>query len=375
MVADSTDQSELVPEHRYLLSVAELDLSCEWLVGRVRLHPKGATRALIAEQREAAGQGGPDWYLKYLDERVEHFDEFTVAEVSCTDAREAYGHVADALAVMRLLQHKRAPMVDTDEQTFGLPGETSQWRVEYIDLLAGPAGGWFSGGVFPGWEFTDADFEAFQDDVGLQFLSAALAKDSRSRLEQRAVLGARLLSTSTLEDDPDLKLLSAVMALEVLIGDDQEGPKKFRLARRHAFLACSVPQQSMCGRDRPSCPYIALDPDRKAEARTLRALRERAVAGEVQVLCSEYLRMIELYDARNAAVHDGSVGADLKAVRSALYRFYRWLVPQVYAWYADHPLDDELSQLDEEIVTVTRLNPPPPTPPRGSQLSNKAQPG
>ncbi|MFZ0180291.1 MAG: hypothetical protein WAL84_10545 [Candidatus Dormiibacterota bacterium] len=366
MVTDRTDQPELVPEHRYLLSVAELNLGREWLVGRVRLHPKGTTRALIAEQRQAAGQGGPDWYLKYLDERVEHFDEFTVAEVSCSDAREAYGHVADALAVVRLLQHMRAPMVDTDEQTFGLPGETSQWRMEYIDLLAGPAGGWFSGGVFPGWEFTDTDYEAFQNDPGLQFLSVALAKDSRSRLEQRAVLGVRLLSTSTLQDDPDLKLLAAVMALEVLIGDDREVPKKFRLARRHAFLACSVPQKSMCGRDRPSCPYIALDPDNKTDGNTLKALRTRAAAGETRVLCSEYLHMIALYDARNAAVHDGSVGADLKAVRNALYRFYRWLVPQVYAWYADHPSDDDLGQLDEEIVRVTRLNPPPPLPSPGS---------
>ena len=145
-------------------------------------------------------------------------------------SRDAYEHVADALAVLRLLQHQQSPAVDTDWQTFGLPGQVSQWHVEFIDLATGPGEGFFRGGAQPGWTFSDDDYAAFQADAGLQFLSTALAKEDRTRLEQRAVLSARLLSTSTLEQDPEQKLLAAIMALEVLLDDDSRGPQKFRLA-------------------------------------------------------------------------------------------------------------------------------------------------
>lgn len=167
-----------------------------------------------------------------------------------------------------------------------------------MDLTTGPSAGFFRGGAVPGWTFSDDDYDAFQAHTGLQFLSRALAKRERTRLEQRAILAARLLSTSTLEHDPDQKLLAAVMALEVLLGedDDKDGPKKFRMARRYAFLACSVPSGSMCGRDRASCPYLALQPGDKAQRRELEALHGRGDS-DVRVQCSTYLRAIGLYNA------------------------------------------------------------------------------
>jgi hypothetical protein len=47
----------------------------------------------------------------------------------------AYEHVPDALTVLRLLQHRQSPMVDTDWQTFGLPGQVPQWQVEFVNLI------------------------------------------------------------------------------------------------------------------------------------------------------------------------------------------------------------------------------------------------
>jgi hypothetical protein len=56
------------------------------------------------------------------------FDESTVAEVFCAESEAAYEHVADALGVLRLLQHQQSPMVDTDWQAFWFPGQVAQWR-------------------------------------------------------------------------------------------------------------------------------------------------------------------------------------------------------------------------------------------------------
>ena len=349
--------------HRYLLPVVDLVVTRPWSVGKVRLLPATSTQPLVAESRAARGEPPHHWYDEHLDQGLAaQFDEHVVAEVTCESPADAYQHVADALATLRLLQHERAPMVDTDWQTFGLPGQVTQWHVDYIDLAKGPAAGFFRGGSVPGWTFTDDDYDAFESHDGLQFLSRALAEQDRTHVERRAILGARLLSASTLEQDPDQKLLAAVMALEVLLSgdDDEEGPKKFRLARRYAFLTCSVPTSSMCGRDRPSCPYLALDPDHKTQRQEVIGLLERAKS-DARVLCSAYFRVISWYNARNRAVHDGTIGEDLKAVRNALYPLYRWFVPQVYRWYAAHS-EDALSRLDDEIARGVEKNPPEPLP-------------
>ena len=351
---------------RYLLPVRDLTLTREWMVGRVRFLPPGATRPLIAECRGGSDRRFPEWYDKRIDEGVANrFDESTVAEVFCAEPEAAYEHVADALAVLRLLQHQLSPMIDTDWQTFGLPGQVAQWHIEFLNLTNGAADGFLRGGAQPGWAFSDDDHSAFHADSGLQFLSHALAKDDRTRLERRAVLAARLLSTSTLEQDPDQKLLAAVMAVEVLLGDDDSGPEKFRLARRHAFLTCLVHTRDMCGRDRPSCRYLALDPGNSAQRQEITALVDRAQS-DVRIRCTMYLEVIGLYDARSRAVHEGTAGADLEAVAKALYPVYRWMVPQALRWYAAC-VGDDLESLDEEIARVARERPPERNPDASAQ--------
>lgn len=346
------------PESRHvLLPVRDLTLTREWSVGRVRLLPSGAARPLVVAARDAAAGSAPQWYDEHIDSVAARFDDMTVAEVIGAEPTDAYEHVADALAVLRLLQHQQAPMVDTDWQTFGLPGQVAQWHVEFIDLTSWPGDGFFRGGAVPGWTFSDDDYDAFHADPGLQFLSRALAKDERTRLEQRAILAARLLSTSTLEQNPDQKLLSAVTALEVMLGDDDStGSQKYRLARRHAFLTCLVLSGSMCGRDRPSCPYLALDPADGTQRQEITALVRRA-RSDARVRCTMHQDVVVAYDARNRAVHEGTAGADLTTVRTMLDPIYRWLVPAVLRWYAACNGDD-LQQLDEEIARVVRDRPP-----------------
>jgi|ERR1700722_963021 len=354
----------VTPEgRRYLLPISNLTLTREWEVGCVRFLPKGATRSHVAAT-ESPDVNWPTAFEEHRENVIARFDDSTAAEVDCAEPREAYERVSDALAVLRLLQHTQDPRVDTDWQTFGLPGQVSQWTVEYIDLTTGPRIGFFRGGALPGWAFSDDDYDAFQADEGLQFLSRALASDDRTRLEQRAILAARLLSTSTLEPDPDQKLLAAMTAVEVLLGGDAGGPKKFRLAQRHAFLTCLIPAGDMCGRDRKSCHYLALDLDIRVQRDELIALIERA-RSDPRVRCTMYLDMIDLYNARNRAVHDGTAGSDLDAIKETLYPVFRWMVPQALRWYAAHN-DGGLQQINDEIAHVVSERPPDPMPSDGS---------
>ena len=117
-----------------------------------------------------------------------------------------------------------------------------------------------------------------------------------------------------------------------------------------------MPTSSICGRDRASCPYLALNPDDKKQSQDVIGLLERSKT-DARVLCSEYFRVAGWYGARNRAVHEGTVGEDVKAVRNALYPLYRWFVPQAFRWYAAHG-EEALRRLDEEIARVVEENPP-----------------
>jgi hypothetical protein len=42
---------------------------------------------------------------------------------------------------------------------------------------------------------------------------------------------------------------------------------------------------------------------------------------------------------------------------------HRWLIPEVLTWYAAHPADGELAELDAEIRRIVAARPPEPIPP------------
>ena len=98
-------------------------------MGRVRFLPAGATRPLIAKSREGKGRSSLERFDQHIDGVAARFDESTIAEVTSAEPRDACEHVVDVLVVLHLLQHQLSPMIDTDWQTFGLPGQLSQWDV------------------------------------------------------------------------------------------------------------------------------------------------------------------------------------------------------------------------------------------------------
>ena len=343
--ADSPQDVEKLP-HAYLFAVPHLELSDEWIVGEVELHPAGATTQLVDAER-ALRKWGRNEYDNTLDTReVAELDRGSVVLVHSTDPRVAYKLASDALGVLRLLAASRHPRVNTEWQTFGLEGELLEVSVPYIDLDAGPGGGWFHEGAAPGWAFNHQDRVAFEDNRGLQFLANTVTRMSPhdSGLRRRLQLGIRLLNNSFLEYDADRKLLSLVTSLEVLLGESKWQGKKFGIARRAAYLSCSIPQNSMCGRDRASCPYLALDPSGKVPAQ-LKDLVQRSKT-DTNALCSFYRHIFDLYEWRNDVVHEGTSGRSFDDVKHASWRVNRWLIPPLLEWCADHPEDDDRAAMN-----------------------------
>jgi hypothetical protein len=344
--------------HRYLFPVLHLTIEEEWEIGPVRLYPAGSTLGLVNGGRARRGWRH-EWYDDHLDEHeIADMEGGTVAVVVAATAQAGYDLVADAVGVLRLFQPTRAPMVDVQVQTFGLAGEIEQWTSAYIDLDAVGAG-WFHGGAHPGWTLRAEDHEAFKADSGWQLLAGSLEPAGRppTRIEARLRLGARLINAALLDYNPDRKLLSLVTGLEVILGEPEWRAKKYWLARRAAFLSCSVPQRSMCGRDRDACHYLAWAP--KADGNATPALRDLLSRARIdpRFRCSQYLELLDLYDARNRAIHDGSSGLTVDDVKQIMWRINQWLLPGLLAWCAAHR-DADLGALDKEISAAAAARPP-----------------
>lgn len=217
--------------------------------------------------------------------------------------------------------------------------------------------GFFRGGAVPGWRFSAEDHAAFCEDPGFTYLGSCvgLSPDQTSAMRRRLILGLRLFNNAILDYDADRKLLSIVNALEILFAEDDWQGKAYGLARRAAFLSCSVPIGSMCGRDRSSCPYIAVDPGRKVP-QALKDLVKRSET-DASVLCSHYRFAFDLYQWRNGAVHEGASGKDFEEVERAGWEVAQWVLPPLLAWCADHP-EDDIGAIEQDINEAVRNRPP-----------------
>jgi len=158
-----------------------------------------------------------------------------------------------------------------------------------------------------------------------------------------------------LDYDADRKLLSLVIGLEVLLGDSDWQGKKYGMSRRAAYFSCSVPDKSMCARDRPSCPYLAIDPARRVPD-ALKELVNRSKT-DVRALCSHYRFVFDLYEWRNDVVHEGTSGKTFEEVKKASWRVKQWLLPPLLQWSADHA-DLDIDDVDADIAVAVLAMPP-----------------
>jgi hypothetical protein len=183
---------------------------------------------------------------KWVADWAEALDASAVAEVDGTeDIDSAATLLAAALSVLRVVQNVQHPMSDKSREKFGLIGEVAYGVLDYVIVGDKMTVGASRVGALAGWEFSDDDYNAWSTDPAYRFLDEPLTvgQAERTELQQRALLGIEMLSQAWLTFQPDVSLLNSVMALEVLLGETNDQAKKFRLARRIAYLFCAWPTE------------------------------------------------------------------------------------------------------------------------------------
>lgn len=339
---------------RLLLPVLNLNVTTAWDVGRVRFHSAGAAGELVEAARAETSNMFPAWYEQFVTDRVTELDRWAVAEVTCPHISEAIPLVECSIAALRLVQHLEHPMVDMRAQTFGLPSEVRSARMDYVNLAGRPSIGWKHRGVLAGWTLNHQAFEAWQADPAYRFIDDALAvrEGERTPYQRRALTAIELFSEAWLSWQPDVALLNNVMALEVLLGDERDGDKKFRIARRVSYFVCGWPGQRYVDGRRPACPYLTLPIDHRGSPGPELGKRIRDVnAGLIALDCSQFFDVLDLYQARNKIVHGGRIGMTSDIEGPATWFIASWLLRPLLAWYSRHPQSD-LAELDAEIAAV-----------------------
>ena len=167
--------------------------------------------------------------------------------------------VDSAVTVLRAVQHMECPMVDIRHQSFGLPGQVTSVLVSYFSLTDRALPGWRRTGALAGWTFGDDGHARWLSDLAYRFLDQALRQpeENRTGLQRRALVAIQLLSNSWLSLQPDVRMLNAVMALEVLLGEDT-GTKKHLIARRASYFACGWPGPVYADGTRTACALMSL---------------------------------------------------------------------------------------------------------------------
>lgn len=351
---------------RLVLPVPDLNFTRLWEVGSVRFHPAGTASTLVTAARDSAPVAGPAWYEEVVDESAAEFNRCAVAEVTAVDIDEATALVMDALAVLRVVQRLRNPMVDVRQQTFGLPGQVTAGRSDYLDITDAPTIGWWHVGAVAGWTFRDADHDAWTSEPAFRFLNEGLAQpeDDRTSLQRRALIAVDLFNQAWLSWRPDVALLNFAMELEVLLGEEGDRAKKYRVARRVSYFVCGLPNDRHAD-GRPACPYLtyAIKKDgnpSEAFQGFLEEVRD-GLLGQDQAraelalgkYCSQFFDVLDLHDARNVLAHGGRLDLTAREEGQATWYLTGWLLRPVLTWFAEHP-DSELTELDAEIATLPK---------------------
>jgi hypothetical protein len=338
---------------RLLLPVGGLVLNQQWDVGHVRFHPAGTAAGLIEASQAANLPDAPDWARSRISTTAAELDSCSVADLIVSgDIGDAMPIVDSALTVLRAVQHMECPMADTRHQSFGLPGQVTSALVSYFTLTGGALPGWRRTGVLAGWTFSDDSYTRWISDPAYRFLDEALKQpeESRTALQRRALVATQLLSNSWLSLQPDVCLLNAVMALEVLLGEDTS-TKKHLIARRVSYFTCGWPGPVYADGTRTACALMStpLRPN-GAPGGELAQLLSEMRAGNTRP-CSQYFNVLALYDARSTIVHEGKLGPSADEENSATWFIAARLLHRVLTWFARHP-DADLTELDTQIAAL-----------------------
>jgi hypothetical protein len=364
-MADAHDQTpELI-----LVPVEGLRLTRPWSVGRVTFHPGAAGRSLIAN---APPFDSPDdWVRKQVLRILDSAADSSIAAVPGSgDVADVMDEVRSSVDALRLFQQSRTR---TRTTSFGLHGDLYASRIEYVALGERSASGGRVEGDPLGWTFSEDAKVDWEASRGFQFLSEALADPGRSDGARRAVVGSQLLARAVREHRPDLTMIGVAAALEAMLLTRQASAQTWRLARHVSWFGCGSSDGDLCGRSRPICPYLHLDPSDGADRRRLGRLR---VLGNQYAgwRCSEWHRVVDWYDARSDAAHGDLHAVSKEQASRAEYWAVHHLLEPILEWLSDHredPILDlkrELDSVDEPAGWSTMLaaldsSKPPASPP------------
>ena len=151
---------------------------------------------------------------------------------------------------------------------------------------------------------------AWNEAAEYRFLDEALRQPDgdRTPLQRRALVAVELLSQAWLSWQPDTAFLSAVVALEALLGEPGDSTKKLRIARRVSYFICGWLEGSYAAGGRPACPLLALPLMASGQPGTeLKRLMSDVKEGAFTP-CTQFFGVLRLYDDRNEIVHGGHLG-------------------------------------------------------------------
>jgi hypothetical protein len=333
-----------------LLPIPNLTLNQQWDVGHVRFHPVGVAASLIDASQADGPPDPPDWYQSRVSSMAAELNRWTVADTAVAeDVEHAMPIVAGAVAILRAIQHMECPMADIRHQTFGLPGQVTSELIGYFQLTGGATPCWRRVGALAGWTFSDDNYSRWTSDPAYRFLNDALLQQEafRTPSQRRALTAIELLSNSWLSWQPDVSFLNAVMALEVLLGEDTR-IKKYVIARRVSYFTCGWPGEVYADGTRLACTLMSLPLNSNGTNLELGQLVSGMRAGSIRP-CSQFLDVLDLYEARNKIVHEGKLGLSSQQEKHATWFISARLLYRVLTWFATNPHAD-LTELDIEIA-------------------------
>lgn len=333
---------------RFLLPVAGLQLDRAWSVGPVLVRPGAQAAALTAEA--VAKSGGHAGMRGRLEQVGTELAAGAIADVTAENIDAALELTESAVDVLRVFKESRRVWAGG---TFGLPGQVYESTIRYIAMDARAGVGGPRRGDHLGTTLTEDDEEAWASSRGIARVAPLIDRDDLADGHVRALMGVRLLSQAMLEHRDAMRLLNVMVAADALLG---RRARSFELARRWVYFGCGrLLTEGLCGRDRPTCPYLALDPALPADRKRLKQLRDRADA-DMRWRCSEWSDLLDRYDARSHVAHGGHPDEVVeKAGQRAAFWTLHYLLEPILEWLIDHP-EDPLSDLD---AVIARLPEPP----------------
>ena len=326
----------------FVVPIEGLTVTAPWQVGVVRISPQDQIAAL-----DAARAASPPGSLRQdsFDHDAADMKCNAFAEVTEESIDAALDVIEDAVDVLRVYQQARALGLCA---MFGLPGDTYRSKIIYAQAGERTGFGGRARGDALGWTFTDTALADFMASLAFQFVADAIGMATPPEGARRALLGIELLSQAIVTHRPALKLLGVVEALEAMLLRHEPGPKKLKLARYVSFFGCGSVEGDLCGRQRDTCPYLALDPNK--DATKLGALRERSESDHWW-LCSEWRQVVEWYELRNAAAHGEGRSVEAKDASTAEYWVLHYLLEPILDWLRLHS-DEPVDALEQAVAAL-----------------------